>query len=61
MQIETEAEGDITAESENSGKAIINNMLKLVNISRKQSCKFLLTLNLTYTYPHICTNIDLPP
>ena len=60
MQLENEAEGDKTEESENSGKAITN-MLKRVTISRKQSLKFLLRLKLTHTYPHICTNIDLSP
>ena len=54
-QIENEVEADITAESENSGKAIITNMLKRVTISRKQSRKFLLKLKLTHKYPHICT------
>ena len=51
-QIENEAEGDKTEESENSGKAITN-MLKRVTISRKQSLKFLLRLKLTHTYPHM--------
>ena len=46
-QIENEVEADITAASENSGKAIITNMLKRVTISRKQSRKFLLKLKLT--------------
>ena len=55
-QLESEAEGDKTEESENSGKAIAS-MLKRVTISRKQSLKFSFRLKLTHQHRLITVNI----